>query len=284
MKTRTKRRILYFSCFIGGAWLYYALMGSWWWVLLGTCSTYYAGCLIAEKLGWRRASRAANAVEHWSDAKKQEMASYGNDLNTVLVALFAKLAKLDGKISTNEISVVEEILRSLGIVGEDREAAIILFRRAKTGPLSFYDALLLAKQSSYEDPQVARLIMLFLIQLAHADGNISIHVREALIDASAAMGFCYEEIFEAYISTKYQRSSANSGTTTLIEDAYSVIGCTRNDSDVVIKSKYRELAKTFHPDTISSKALPAEFHKFAEDRFKQIQAAYDTIMVSRGST
>lgn len=282
MTIKAKRRILYFVLFLVGLWLFVQI-GGWWGGFIGIGGPIWAGALITEKLGWRRADTANDAFEYWSDAKKQEAANYGDSLNAILVAMLAKLAKLDGKVTKAEIEAVERILCEIDIVGDARTAAVKLFQEAKNGPLSFYDTVLIAKHHTGPNTQVARLIMLFLIQLGHADGSISEHIREALQDASTTLGFHYEEILEAHFaSNKEGASTPNRPSRT--DNAYDIMGCTPTDSDSAIKTKYRELAKTFHPDTIASKALPPEFTKFAEERFKQIQEAYETIVASRNTS
>lgn len=42
------------------------------------------------------------------------------------------------------------------------------------------------------------------------------------------------------------------------------------------------MASDFHPDKIIAKGLPEEFVKFANDKFKEIQEAYEAIKKERG--
>jgi len=49
-----------------------------------------------------------------------------------------------------------------------------------------------------------------------------------------------------------------------------------------IKKSYRQLVREFHPDTIASKGLPEEFTRFANEKFREIQTAYETISRERG--
>ena len=54
-------------------------------------------------------------------------------------------------------------------------------------------------------------------------------------------------------------------------DPYQVLGVPQNASDDEVKQAYRKLAKKYHPD-----ANPGD--KIAEQRMKEINAAYDQIM------
>lgn len=54
-----------------------------------------------------------------------------------------------------------------------------------------------------------------------------------------------------------------------MSDLYAVLGVSRDASPEEIKKAYRKLAREYHPDTSA--------HDNAEDRFKQISAAYETL-------
>ncbi len=56
-------------------------------------------------------------------------------------------------------------------------------------------------------------------------------------------------------------------------DPYQVLGVPQNASDDEVKQAYRKLAKKYHPD-----ANPGD--KYAEQRMKEINAAYDQIMLA----
>ncbi len=59
------------------------------------------------------------------------------------------------------------------------------------------------------------------------------------------------------------------------KDPYEVLGVSRSASKEEIRRAYRELANKYHPDKVAH--LGEEFRKIAENRFKDIQAAYQTL-------
>ena len=67
-----------------------------------------------------------------------------------------------------------------------------------------------------------------------------------------------------------------------MNDPYSILGVSRNASDDEVKKAYRNLSRKYHPD--SNVNNPNK--DLAEEKFKQIQAAYEQIMNERtgGST
>jgi curved DNA-binding protein CbpA len=56
----------------------------------------------------------------------------------------------------------------------------------------------------------------------------------------------------------------------MIRDYYYILGIKNNASEQEIKAAYRKLSKKFHPDV-------NEGEKFFEERFKDIQEAYETV-------
>ena len=60
-------------------------------------------------------------------------------------------------------------------------------------------------------------------------------------------------------------------------DPYEVLGVSPNATDEEIKHAYRELSRKYHPDANQNNPLK----DLAEEKFKQVQAAYSQIMEMR---
>jgi len=61
------------------------------------------------------------------------------------------------------------------------------------------------------------------------------------------------------------------------KDPYNVLNVSRNASQEEIKKAYRKLANQYHPDKVAH--LGEEFQNLAEERFKEIQEAYQTLKI-----
>ena len=57
-------------------------------------------------------------------------------------------------------------------------------------------------------------------------------------------------------------------------DPYQVLGVSRSASDEEIKKAYRSLSRKYHPDANVNNPNKAQ----AEEKFKEVQQAYDQIM------
>ena len=66
-----------------------------------------------------------------------------------------------------------------------------------------------------------------------------------------------------------------------VDRFYAILSSKRTDSNEEIKASYRQLVKEYHPDKIISKGLPEEFTKLAEEKFREIQEAYEAIRKER---
>ena len=64
------------------------------------------------------------------------------------------------------------------------------------------------------------------------------------------------------------------------KDPYEVLQISRDASQEKIKAAYKELAGKYHPDKVLH--LGEEFQSLAEDRFKEIQEAYQKLTVKGG--
>jgi len=63
------------------------------------------------------------------------------------------------------------------------------------------------------------------------------------------------------------------------KDPYSVLGVPREATQDEIKTAYRRLSNQYHPDKVHH--LGEEFQKLAEQRFKEIQEAYQALKRGR---
>lgn len=63
----------------------------------------------------------------------------------------------------------------------------------------------------------------------------------------------------------------------MIGDPYIILGVARTATDEEVKKAYRELSRKYHPDSYGDNPLSG----LAEEKFKEVQEAYDRIMNER---
>ena len=65
-----------------------------------------------------------------------------------------------------------------------------------------------------------------------------------------------------------------------LQESYRILNCSNSDSDDHVKQRYRILVKECHVDSLP-KGLPDYLIQAANQKFRQIQESYKTIMKSR---
>jgi DnaJ like chaperone protein len=67
-----------------------------------------------------------------------------------------------------------------------------------------------------------------------------------------------------------------------LADAYAALGVSAASSPAEIKRAYRRLISQNHPDKLAARGLPESMRAVAEERSREINAAYDLIKNARG--
>lgn len=209
---------------------------------------------------------------------------------TAVSAMFAKMAKADGRVTADEIAFVEEAFRRLGFTGEKRDFCISVFRKAKDDRLTIYAY---AAEFASCEPQAAvrELMYTMLWDLACADGavsaaelsllrNITMHlgVRSALFDFESERRLGSRRSREG--SRRSSGGSSGSGPMSLRE-AYAILGCSQASTDTEVKQAYRELAKQNHPDVLRARGVPEELVEKANEKMARVNAAWAEVKRAR---
>jgi DnaJ like chaperone protein len=193
------------------------------------------------------------------------------------VAAFSMLAKIttaDGTVTEAERrKVVEFINRDLRLQGQAQQAAMRIFETAQRSPESFEQFAVQFYDVFKQNRQMLNVMMDIFYRVSYADGNLS-SAEEQLIRKAGDLFHFLDEQMEA-IRKRYGAHESSS-------HAYHVLGVSSGSSNDEVKSAYRKLVSEYHPDKIASKGLPDEFIKFANEKFREIQSAYEEIRTSRG--
>ena len=184
-----------------------------------------------------------------------------------LFACLAKIAKADGQVTKEEINKIEDfITQKFNLDEEQRNFAINIFQKAKDDNVSF-DAY--AKQLASLLKSSPNSLMIFyelLFELAMADGELHPNEEKLLRKVPKIFGFnegLYDQLFQKY------------GLKT--QNFYEVLGVSKKMSFDEIRKIYLKKRREFHPDKLISKGLPEELIEKAQEKFIEIQEAYEEL-------
>ncbi len=193
-------------------------------------------------------------------------------------SMLAKIATADGSMVQTERQKVEEfITRDLKLNLSEREAAVKVFNAALSNHSTTFDQFAAQFYQNFSNERtLIELMMDVLVRVAAADGTISSAEMNHI--NSAARIFNIPKSLLDTIMRQYSGSTAASAPS----KSYSVLGLTPEATDADVKKAYRKMSIEFHPDTVASKGLPEEFTRFATEKFRSIQEAYESIKKERG--
>jgi DnaJ like chaperone protein len=192
---------------------------------------------------------------------------------TAVIVLGAKLAKVDGVVTRDEIRAFKRVFQiDDGDVGDVAR----IYNQAKA---SAHDFEPYARQISAlfgRDPFLLEELLTGLFEVARADGELNPAEVDFLRRVAAIFGFdtAAFELIRARFSATARNLSGS-------DDAYAVLGLARSASDDEIKQTYRKLVREHHPDRLVAKGLPPEFVDQANKTLAAINAAYDRIEKER---
>lgn len=195
------------------------------------------------------------------------------DFEISLLILAAVVIKADGKINKSELDFVRSSF--IGMYGKEKaDKAFKLFGGIiKKNDISTRQVCIQIRQHM---THASRLQLLhFLFGIAKSDGLVS----QAEINTIKRISVYLYISNRDFESIKAMFHSVSSSKTTSI-NAYKILEITKSATDAEVKKAYRKLVKKHHPDKL--RHLGEEYQKGAEEKFRQIQKAYEQIQKERG--
>ena len=208
-----------------------------------------------------------------------------------LFLMMGRLAKADSKVSQSEIDHVEQFMVQMGMTGEHRTQAIGFFQEGVKAEFAIETTLARFMDVCGASLQMRHLLLVYLIGVALADGEMHTEERAMLTLVAAKFGYserAFEQIllmvqgqnrFRDSAGGQYQQGSGPRPTraTNTLEEAYQALGVSAQDSDKDVKRAYRKLISQYHPDKLIGQGVPEDMIKKATERSKEIHAAYELI-------
>lgn len=202
----------------------------------------------------------------------------------VAFEIMGRVAKIDGRVSEEEIRIARRIMSDMRLTDAQVQEAIEHFTRGKRADYAFDERIAaLAEHIAGRD----ELALAFLqVQLQAAIGaGMNAEKRRELTRIAALLGvgrLAFLQI-EALVRAYGQRSApAHPETASSIDDAYRALGLERAATDEQVKTAYRRLMNRHHPDKLVARGLPPSMASVAEQKTREIRAAYEKIKAARG--
>jgi DnaJ like chaperone protein len=196
------------------------------------------------------------------------------------------LAKVDGRVSEQEIAHTEQVIAQMGLNAQQRQRAIELFRTGSASDFEMEPVVNAFLQTCGPQKKLQQTLLLFLISLAHADRGVEPAEHAALVRIAGHMGMAAAQLEQLLRMARaqehfHQQGGPSAQPTTSLTDAYAALGVDKRVSDKEVKSAYRKRMSENHPDKLIAQGVPEEMIKLATARSQEIQAAYEAIKKTR---
>ena len=181
-----------------------------------------------------------------------------------LIVLSAKLSKVDGQVSKEELIAVKDKLK---IPENEIEQVGKIFNKAKEESTGYEPYAKQIAQIYQRNLNVLEEVINILFYIAEADGNVSQSEHKMIGHIAQIFGLTESQ----FNSIKESRKSSDK------LNPYVVLNSSPEEELSTIRKKYIQLSKENHPDLLISKGVPPEVIEESKKKMRAINSAWDQI-------
>ena len=185
-----------------------------------------------------------------------------------LLVLIAAVMKADGNVVKSELDFVKRYLVK-AFDQESAKEALTMLRSILKQEIPLNDVCNQIRQNMNYSSRLQLLHLLYGV--SNADARINKKELEVIERIATQLGISSKD----KDSVKYMFIPKT-------DAYYKILEITPSASDEDIKKAYRKMAMKYHPDKVSH--LGEDFQKFANDKFKKVNEAYNNIKKERNIT
>ncbi len=218
---------------------------------------------IGALVGFMLGSLVDSAIDQSSPASNR--ATTPGAFAMSLLVLIAAVMKADGKIVKSELDYVKQFfVRQFG--QESAKEALVMLRDLLKQDIPVRDVCLQIRTNMDHASRLQLVHLLFAV--AGADATFHPSELKIIETISGYLGVSTSD----YLSIKNMFVPET-------DSAYKILEINASATDEEIKKAYRKMALKYHPDKVSH--LGENFRKIAEEKFKNVNEAYEKIKKER---
>ena len=189
----------------------------------------------------------------------------GGDFLSVLLVLFAAVMKADGVQKKSELEYIKRFfVNQIGITNTRKLMQI--FKKILEQDIPLEDV---CKQVRQKMDKASRLQVLHvLFGLSQSDGDVHPEEIKVIYNISNLLGI--SDVEYKSLESMFKED---------LESAYTVLGVSKDSTDMEIKKAYRKMANKYHPDKTAH--LGDDFKEISQEKFKSVSEAYNKIKKDR---
>ncbi len=194
------------------------------------------------------------------------------------IALVAKVAKADGRVSELEAQLISMMFDDISKVFNEKEKTRSILKeifneeKQKDDTKEVAQSLnILIGRSLLKRKQFIE----FLIQLAFVDNGLSVDEDKILREIVSALNIAPSD-YEAMLH-KFENVRKSQPQSMSLDEACNILGVNKSDDFNTIKKAYRNLVREYHPDILKSQEKDATYIEESTAKMQEINQAYQII-------
>lgn len=195
------------------------------------------------------------------------------------------LAKIDGRVSEDEIRAARSVMHRLGLGPAKVRHAINWFDDGKQPAFSLQQTLRDLRRGNARRPESRSVFVRLVLEVSLAKRRILQKERAAIWTICSELDIGRVELaqLEAMIRAQkgFRRSPAGDADSARVRAAYTALGIEQSASNDEIKTAYRRLMNKNHPDKIASTNPGTEVLAESERRTREVRSAYELLKARR---
>lgn len=195
------------------------------------------------------------------------------------------LAKSDGHVSEQEIHAARQVMQQFVLGPAETRLAMDLFNAGKARDFPLEASLGRLYELIRGRTDLCRMFVQIQLQAALWGGALHSSGRAVLERICRVLEVSTVELVRMEALLRMQQPAGQTPAQQAAEklaSAYAVLGLESAASEAEVKKAYRRLMNQNHPDKLVAKGLPESMMKVAEEKTRQVRAAYETICEARG--
>ncbi len=250
---------------------------AWWGTLIGGAFGFMLGGPLGAFLGASIGHRFDGSSVVNTSAGDQERVQAA--FFTATFAIMGHVAKADGRVSRDEITLAEHLMKHLALNHAQKEAARNLFQQGTQPNFPLEEFVVEFKRECHRRQTLIQMFITIQIQVALADGRIDPAENHVLQKVAQILGITSAAIDQIIKSVRSSHTSggASSSEQLSLADACNILGVRKDAPLPEVRKAYRRLRGQHHPDKLVSKGLPEEMIKLANEKTHEIRQAWERV-------
>ena len=216
------------------------------------------GMLLGSLIGGKISKARSSSSRFNSFAQPQQIFALS------LIVLSAKLSKIDGHVSKEELIAVKDKLK---IPENEIEQVGKIFNKAKEESTGYEPYAKQISQIYKNNLNVLEEVINILFYIAESDGNVSQSEIDMIQHIAQIFGLNQSQ-FNSIRETRKSSDKLN---------PYIVLESKPEDDLHLIRKKYIKLSKENHPDLLISKGVPSEVIAESKKKMRAVNLAWDRV-------